>query len=167
MTAKEVMTYSPRIADMECKRFVDAELPVIDVLPLLLDTPQGVVGVTEDGKQLGVITAESLLAGLGRLIAARDDCSVVEVECTPADYSASIIARAVEDVDVHLVDLLSHPAEEGKMRVMLRVRCDDPTSVVHSLERYGYEVVSTGGRRLRDEQISRERLLALQTLLNV
>ncbi len=167
MTAKEVMTYSPRIADMECKRFVDAELSVIDVLPLLLDTPQGVVGVTEDGKQLGVITAESLLAGLGRLIAARDDCSVVEVECTPADYSASIIARAVEDVDVHLVDLLSHPAEEGKMRVMLRVRCDDPTSVVHSLERYGYEVVSTGGRRLRDEEISRERLLALQTLLNV
>jgi hypothetical protein len=101
------------------------------------------------------------------MIAARDDCSVITVECPAGDYSASHLARAVEDADVHLVDLLSVPASEGHIRVMMRVRCTDPTSVVHSLERYGYDVVEVSANSYKDEQTALNRLLEVQAILNI
>lgn len=97
----------------------------------------------------------------------RDDASVVVVNCAPADYSASRLAHAVEDCDVHLVDLLSFP-EDDHLRVMLRVRCLEPEGVVQSLERYGYSVVETSGSPDGVAvQMAAERLLELQALMNV
>jgi hypothetical protein len=148
-------------------RTVPAEMPLISVLPLLLDTPHREVAVENRGHVLGVINQTSLLEGLGYMIAARDDCSVITVECAAGDYSASHLARAVEDADVHLVDLLSVPASEGNIRVMMRVRCTDPTAVVHSLERYGYDVVEVYANSYSNEETALNRLLEVQTLLNV
>lgn len=104
---------------------------------------------------------------LDRMVA-RPDCSVVEVECAPADYSASHLARAVEDADVHLTDLLTSPAEGGKVLVTMRVSCADPISVVHHLERYGYAVRGWHAASGNFEPVvAVERLLGLQALINV
>ncbi len=101
-------------------------MPVVNVLPLLLDTPEGLLGVRSGNGFEGVIDRDSLLEGLGRMIAPRDDCSVITLECVPADYSASRIAHAVEeDSDAHLVDMWSTPSEDGKIQVTLRVRRED------------------------------------------
>ena len=101
------------------------------------------------------------------MIAPRDDSSLVTVECAPADYSASRISHAVEDSDAHIVDLWTVPAENGKIRVTLRVRRADPTPTVHNLERYGYEVVDTSSADYQDAEVAWERILALNALLNV
>lgn len=166
MTAREAISPFTRNA---CApgRTVAADMPLISVLPLLLDSPAREVGVEEEGRLLGVIDQTSLLDGLGRMIAPRDDCSIVTVECSPSDYSASSLAHAVEDADVHLVDLLSVPAQEGHLRVLLRVRCVDPTPVVHSLERYGYDVVEVAADSYGGGEAAIERLLEVQALLNV
>lgn len=100
-------------------------------------------------------------------IAPREDCCIVRIQCRPDDYSASHIARAVEDADVHLVDLLTNPADNGYISVTLRVRCEDATGVSHSLERYGYEVTDILGSRPADPSVALERLLAVQTLINI
>lgn len=148
-------------------RNVEGGMPLLDVLPRLLDAPDRRLGVIDGDRMAGVIDSASLLEGLGRMIAPRYDCSTVVVECPASDYSASLIARAVEDADVHLMDLLSVPSTEGKVRVTLRVRCDDPSAVAHSLERFGFPVVSVSGHRYQDGNVALERLMELKTLLDV
>lgn len=117
------------------------------------------------GMKGGITDAHRLL---GNLVTPRDDASVITVECTPADYSASLIARSVEDVNVHLVDLISHPSEhEGTLLVTLRVRTLDPSPVMRSLERYGYTVLDAPRDDQRDALLLRERIAALNAFINV
>lgn len=169
MTAREILSPGKTVAERKPARIIDADMPLIEVLPRLLDTPMREVGVSDRGVSLGVIDQTSMLEGLGKMIAARDDCSVVTVECRPEDYSASLLAHAVEDSDAHLVDMLTTPAEDGKIRVTLRVRHSDPTAAVHNLERYDFHVVYAHAAEgiSSDAEIAVERLLSLQTLLNV
>lgn len=149
------------------ERNVSADTMAIDLLPLLLDSPDRQLGVTRGEELIGVVDEVSLLEGLGRMIVARDDSSVVVVKTTPAAFSASSLAHAVEDVDTHLVDFWSAPDSDGSILVTLRVRATDPSSVVASLERYGYSVVESSGMQSRDAEVAMERLMSLQALLNV
>lgn len=149
------------------QRNISADLPLTDVLPILLDTADRRLGVTEGGEMLGIIDSDSMLDGLADLIAPRDDSSTVVVETTPAAYSASSIAHAVEDADVHLVDLWTHPGSGDNVRVTLRVRTADPSGVVSSLERYGYDVTEVSAEESRNLETAIERLLSLNTILKV
>ena len=169
MTAKELMTTHKSPDSGFPERTVEAAMPVIDVIPRLLDAPHRELAVNEEGEIIGIIDRDSLLEGLGRMIVARDDCSVITVECRPEDYSASHLAHAVEDSDAHLVDLWTSPASDGNISVMLRVRHRDPSAAVRSLERYNYHVVEAHGvdDDTNDATIAAERLLSLQTLLSV
>lgn len=148
-------------------RRVPAEMGILDVLPRVLDSAEGCVGVEEEGVFSGIVDRSSLLDGIGRLLTARDDSSEITVECYPEEYSASRLAHAVEDADAHLVDLLTGPLPEGMLRVTLRVRREDPSPVVNSLERYGYHVTDSSGAGYGDAEVALERLLELNTLLNV
>ena len=169
MTAKDIISFGKTLEECKPIATVEADMPVIEVIPRLLDTPMRELGVTEEGRSVGVIDRDSLLEGLGSMIASRDDCSVITVECSPEDYSASVLAHAVEDSDAHLVDLFSAPGDDGRIRVTLRVRHSDPTAAVRSLERYDYHVVEAhgAGSMIQSVQIAAERLLSLQALMNV
>ncbi len=146
---------------------VDSSLPVIDVIPRLLDAPERVLGVTSQGELIGVIDTASALEGVARMFPARDDCSIVEIECAPADYSAAILTHAAEDSDVHVVGFWTVPSEGGKIRVSLRLRCEDPTHVVRSLERYGFEVTAVYGRADSALELAAQRLRELQLYMNL
>ena len=78
-----------------------------------------------------------------RLFPSVEECSELSVACYRADYSASRIARAVEDVDAHLINLnvTSVVTDNGEVVVDLRVNRRNAVSVARSLERYGYRVV--------------------------
>lgn len=169
MTAREILSPGKTVAERNPRRMVEADMPLLELLPRLLDAPGREVGVNDGATSLGVVDQTSMLEGLARMIAARDDCSEVTVECRPEDYSASLLARAVEDSDAHLVDLISTPDGDGWIKVTLRLRHTDPSAAVRSLERYGYRVAEAHGASdgMRDAEIARERLLALQALLNV
>lgn len=97
----------------------------------------------------------------------RDDCSLIKLRCSPIDYSASILTHACEDVGASVVDLLTCPADSSSIFVTLRLRCNDPSSAVGNLERYGYEVLEATGNNYMDAMVASERLLELQTMLNV
>lgn len=167
MTAREAVSPVKKPENLKDGVRVEGGMHLLDVLPRLLDTPTRELTVEVDGEAMGIIDQTSLLEALGREIAPRDDSSMVEFECAPSDYSASQIAHAVEDVDVHLVDLLTTPGDEGRVHVTLRVRCEDPTATVHSLERYGYEVKTVHGNTDASSTAAVERILALQALINV
>lgn len=71
-----------------------------------------------------------------------ESCEVT-VACWPDDYSASRLARAIEDCDAQLLNLnvSARPLETGEMTVELRAGLRNPDSAVRALERYGYRVV--------------------------
>lgn len=167
MTARDVVSALRQTPPPGALPEVEASLPLVDVLHRLLEAPGRELAVTEGTEVLGVADQTSVLEGLGRMLVARDDSSLVTVECGAGDYSASRLAHAVEDADAHLVDLWSAPARHGRVAVTMRVRRSDPTPVCHSLERYGFEVVASHGGHGIDAEVSAERLLALQMILNV
>lgn len=167
LRAKDIISGSRAVALEHVEREVDGMMPLVDVLPRLLDAPGRLIGVRHEGALTGVIDERSLLEAMGEMFPGRDDSSVVTVECAPADYSAAKLAQAVEDVDAHLVGLWSRPAPDGRLEVSLRVRRTDPTPVVHSLERYGYDVTDASGNEYQDEETAIMRLLELHKLLNV
>lgn len=168
MTARDAISLTRGADGQAVATEIEGGLHLLDVLPRLLDSPGHELRVSgTDENQGGVIDETSLLEALSHQIAPRYDCCVIEMECAAADYSASHIARAVEDSDVHIVDLLTNPGESGHLRVTLRVRCEDPEATVHSLERYGYEVTATYGGSGTAASAAFERLLAVQTLINI
>lgn len=169
MTAKDIISYKKVDATHLPQAQVDSEMSLLDILPRLLDTGERELAVMEDGEALGIIDQASMLEGLGRMIAPRDDCSLITVECEPEQYSASILAHAVEDSDAHLVDLFTTPGDNGKIMATLRVRHSDPTAAVRSLERYDFHVLEahSSGDSMQSIEIATERLLSLQALMNV
>lgn len=167
MTAKDILIPADMRAVEPGLPRVDASIPLLPLLHRLLESPEGRLAVADEGIVIGSIDSAAMLRGLGRLIADRDDCCIIVVECRPDDYSASLMAHAIEDCDAHLVDLLTTPADDGSLRVTLRVRCYDPSAAVHSLERYDFRVVDSYADNHADLTVAAERLLALQTLLNV
>lgn len=151
---------------------VSGGMHLLEVLPRLLDTGSRELSVVEETlegrrEQLGIIDQSSMLEALGRMLPARHDCSIITVDCPPADYSASRLAHAVEDTDAHLVDLLTSPGDDGRIRVTLRVRSADPSAAAASLERYGYSVEACYADYTRSDMIGLERLLELKTILEV
>lgn len=167
MRAKDVISVKSLSTPLLPKKTVDSDMSLLDVLPLLLESPERILGVSREGEMLGVIDADSLLDGMGRMLPQRDDSSVITIECQPSQYSASAIAHAVEDADMHLVDLFTRPSANGNIRVTLRVRSLDPLPAISSLQRYGYDVVDSSP--VADSQVAllSERLASLQALMNV
>ena len=169
MTAKDILSlHKPEPSQFPNPK-IESDMPILDIIPRLLDSKKRELTVVEDDETLGIIDQSSLLEGIGRMIAARDDCSVITLECAPEDYSASALAHAVEDSDAHLVDLFSSPGENGLINVTLRVRHSDPTAAVRSLERYDFHVLEahSSGDTIQSMEIATERLLSLQALMNV
>lgn len=167
MKARDVISARSAMAGTLPQKNVSAETSLIDLLPLLLDTADHRLGVTDGSEMIGIVDESSLLGGLNGMIVPRDDSSVIVVETSPYAYSASQIAHAVEDADVHLVDLFTSPGAGDIIRVTLRVRTTDPSAVVSSLERYGFEVAEASGNENRDVETAVERLLSLNAMLKV
>lgn len=73
-------------------------------------------------------------AELARLMPARPDASRLTVTCRPGDYSASAIARAVEDCNAHLLNLnvTSDTDADGDLTVELRISHRDTGAVARS-----------------------------------
>jgi len=92
------------------------------------------------------------------------------VAIRPDNYSAAVIARAVEDCDVHLVNLNLTPTRtpDGDLVVALRVDCAGTDAVTRSLERYGYTVIAASGTEPSiDSEESRRRAAELLHLLQI
>ncbi len=97
------------------------------------------------------------------------DTAWLVVSCPRADYSASAIARAVEDADAHLLSLNveSELDDEGMLRVSLRISHIHSRAVARSLERYGYSVVETSDGDDGDNAVLRRRAAELLHILEI
>ncbi len=108
------------------------------------------------------------------------DSSRLLVGCRREDYSASRIARAVEDCDAHLLNLnvtsfggpdgfASDDMSDAKFPVVfdLRVSHRSAAGITRSLERYGYTVIDTRSADDADSDATRWSLEHLFRYLEV
>lgn len=102
------------------------------------------------------------------------DSSRLLVGCMREDYSASRIARAVEDCNAHLLNLNVTKLGDGndnynqadsgdgdpKFPVLFDIRVShrDATGITRSLERYGYTVLEAQNAHGADDDTFRERI---------
>lgn len=143
---------------------IDPEASLPHLLRQLVDEQGSPLRIT--GSEQSVDMWKTLNA-VSTLLPDMPETSVIEISCTPRDYSASAIARAVEDADANLLTLMSRPAPHDMLEVSLRIDHADPAAAVHSLERYGYSIRSAYGQRYSDLELSQERIAALQHFLNI
>lgn len=98
------------------------------------------------------------------------ECVEALIAVSPDQYSASDVARAVEDTDCHLVNLNLTAARtvQGKLVVALRVDSVTADALVSSLSRYGYEVLAvSGGTPWVDDEESRRRVAELLHIMEI
>lgn len=88
------------------------------------------------------------------LLPRRSDSCELLVACLPDAYSASAMARAVEDCNAQLLALsvTSMRDAAGRPVVMLRVNTRNAASIERSLARYGYETIFSRGDLSEGEQ---------------
>lgn len=175
MTARDILTYShPEPAPSSFPSDngkVSEHTPALLLLSQLLDSPTATVEVTgNEGNTVGVVDAMAMLRGLGQMLSAYSgDTSWVEASVASSDYSASAVARAVEDANANLLDMLTSPDPSDNRRILLslKVSHSDPAGVVRSLQRYGYEVLSSESVASVDYDKACERLSELSLYLNM
>lgn len=93
-------------------------------------------------------------------------CEIV-IAVNPDDFSSSKIAHAIEDCDVHLVNmnLTSVRTAESDLVVALRTTGSNPTAVARSLERYGFRVITYAGQH--DDNLDYESRRRAAELLHI
>lgn len=162
MTAQEILQLSLREPAADSAPAVAADTPLPAVLSALLDSRDGTVSVSNGQSTLGSIDLRRALQAASDMMPPRPESSQVSVTCTPAEYSASSLARAVEDADAHLLDLYTLPAPHGNLKVVMRTSRTDPSPVIHSLRRYGFSVTESEGLTYSDQDRAAERLEELR-----
>ncbi len=101
-----------------------------------------------------------LTENLARLFPPMEDSCRLTMVCSREQYAASIVARAVEDCDAHLLNLnvTDQTTSDGEIVVELRVGINNGESVARSLARYGYQVVKINHEANVDESTMRGRI---------
>lgn len=120
------------------------------------------------GTHADTLTADDAMRCLARLYPHRDEACELTLVCRPGEYSASLIARAVEDCDAHLINLnvTDDPDDIGHVTVELRVGQRTGYAVARSLARYGYEVTDIrGADRDVEHEVARDRVNELIRIL--
>lgn len=104
-----------------------------------------------------------------RLFPPLPESSELTVECRRDAYSASAIARAVEDADAHLLNLNVTSADPGpdEVSVDLRISHRNTGSVARSLERYGFRVTGIREGYDADFEKMRRRIDELMTRIEL
>lgn len=167
MTAMDLITLRDDLQPHPGRPKVCSGSTLYEILPRMAESADCTVDVTRDGLTVGCIDAPAAVRALSETFTRSDEASVLTVECAREDYSASLLAHAVEDVDAHLLNLSVMPADGGRLNVSLRIGHRDPQAAIHSLERYGFNVTEAYPGPDASPTALAERLAALQVFLNV
>lgn len=108
-------------------------------------------------------------AALQYLFPANTEASRLTLLCRREDYSASVIARAVEDADAHLLNLnvTGQPSVDDRVTVEVRISHRNALAVARSIERYGIDVISVDNADGPDIDTARRRVKELMHYLDV
>ena len=111
-----------------------------------------------------IIAKDLTFSEINELFPPVEDESRYIIGCSRADYSASAIARAVEDCNAQVLNLnvTALPSEDYDLVIFLRVNHRSTEAITRSLERYGYSVLQAHSS---SEQVNEQMLDRVNELL--
>ncbi len=107
---------------------------------------------------------------LALLFPERTEQSEILLAVRPDEFSATKIAQAVEDCDLHLVNMsvTSARTPDGNLVIALCIGSATPDAACRSLSRYGYEILASAGtNQTVDDDDARQRAAELLYILNI
>jgi acetoin utilization protein AcuB len=127
------------------KPYVREEQHIYEVIELMSRLELTLVPVLNHEKlYLGVITQEDLTRKFAHLSAMQQPGGIIELEMSQHDYSLSEISQIVESNNGRILSLYVASSDDGgRLRVTLKMNLTDLTSVLETLNRYNYTVVSS------------------------
>jgi predicted transcriptional regulator len=134
------------------KPYVNEDQHIYEVIELLARLQLTLVPVLNHEKQyLGVITQEGLTRKFAHLSALQQPGGILELEMRQIDYSLAEISQIVESNNGRILSLYVATSEDNlRLRVTLKINLTDMTSILATLNRYNYNVVSS---HLSDEDL--------------
>jgi predicted transcriptional regulator len=127
------------------KPYVREEQHIYEVIELLSRMELTLVPVLNEEKHyLGVITQEDLTRKFAHLSAMQQPGGIIELEMLQHDYSLSEISQIVESNNGRILSLYVAASDDNsRLRVTLKINLTDLTSILETLNRYNYTVVSS------------------------
>ena len=127
------------------KPYVREEQHIYEVIELMSRMELTLVPVLNEEKHyLGVITQEDLTRKFAHLSAMQQPGGIIELEMNQHDYSLSQISQIVESNNGRILSLYVASSEDNaRLRVTLKINLTDMTSILETLDRYSYRVVSS------------------------
>ena len=132
--------------------YVKEEQHIYEVIELMSRMELTLVPVLNREKQyLGVITQEDLTRKFAHLSAMQQPGGIIELEMLQHEYSLSEISQIVESNNGRILSLYVAANDDNtKLRVTLKINLTDLTSIIETLNRYNYTVVSS---HMNDEDL--------------
>jgi len=127
------------------KPYVNEDQHIYEVIELLARMELTLVPVLNKEKQyLGVITQEELTRKFAHLSAMQQPGGIIELEMNQVDYSLSEISQIVESNNGRILSLyVASSDDNARLRVTMKINLTDMTSILETLNRYNYNVVSS------------------------
>lgn len=127
------------------KPYAREEQHIYEVIELMSRLELTLVPVLNEEKHyLGVITQEDLTRRFAHLSAMQQPGGIIELEMSQHDYSLSEISQIVESNNGRILSLYVASSEDNtRLRVTLKINLTDLTSILETLNRYSYNVVSS------------------------
>ncbi len=124
--------------------------------------------VDEEGKLIGTLDKKNLFGILIRLTKAHTPGGMIMLNVPKKDYSIAKISSIVESENAHIISLFSsYNSETEKYFLHLKIDKEDPSRIIASLERMGYDVeYYTAGNETPILNLQ-ERLQALLRFINM
>jgi len=125
--------------------YVKEEQHIYEVIELMSRMELTLVPVLNREKQyLGVITQEDLTRKFAHLSAMQQPGGIIELEMLQHEYSLSEISQIVESNNGRILSLYVAASDDNsRLRVTLKINLTDLTSILETLNRYNYSVVSS------------------------
>ena len=123
--------------------------------------------VTEDGKYIGLITAESCLRAFAKLQSVMDEGGILSISVPIKDFQLSEIARIVESNGANILNYYSDIDQKtATVNITLKLNTNELSAIIAAFERFEYEVKGVHQDETYQEDV-RDRYDAFMKYLDV
>lgn len=126
----------------QIKPYVNHKEHLFEIMGTMADHELTVIPVVDDdGNYMGLITQDELIQFYARSFSFSEPGGILVLEMGKRDYLLSEIARIIESENtVILSSFITTGAAQNMVYVTIKLNRSDLDQVVHSLERFGYNI---------------------------
>lgn len=133
--------------------FVDQNEHYYDVIKAAYDSSSNLVAALDENQEyVGSITIQDVVEAFSKMSSIQSPGTIIVIAMNIQDYSMTEISRIVESEDGKVLSsfIENFEGQSGNIRVTLKVDPNSSATVVSSLQRHGYNIVSTFGQEAED-----------------